>query len=67
MSDPKSEHVAVRLDTATIARIDALAPRVAFASIVPTRSDIMRALIGMALEDAEKNPEAFAARYRSRR
>ena len=67
MSDPKSEHVAVRLDTATIARIDALAPRVAIASIVPTRSDVLRALILTALEDAEKNPEEFASRHRARR
>ena len=41
MSDT-NEHVAVRLDDATIARIDALAPRVALASITPTRSDVRR-------------------------
>jgi hypothetical protein len=49
------------------ARIDALAPRVALASITPTRSDMLRALIVMALEDAERDPEEFAARHRARR
>ena len=30
-------------------------------------ADVLRALILTALEDAEKNPEAFAARHRARR
>jgi hypothetical protein len=51
-SAPKG-HVAVRLDEATIARIDALMPLYALPGREPTRSDALRALLfaGFATEE----------------
>jgi hypothetical protein len=67
MSETSKGHVAVRLDVATLARIDALMPRLSEEWHQATRSDVLRALILTALEDAEKNPEEFASRHRARR
>jgi hypothetical protein len=66
MTDPEKNHVAVRLDAATLARIDALAPLLSSASSAATRSEVLRALLLTALEDAEKAPEEFKARHLTR-
>ena len=44
-----TNHVSVRLDAETIARIDALAPELSTELHVATRSDVLRALILTAL------------------
>jgi hypothetical protein len=66
MAKPEQSFVAVRLDAATQARIDALVPHLS-TQWQATQQDVMRALLRMALEDAEKDPEHFAARHRARR
>ncbi|APR82610.1 Hypothetical protein A7982_07959 [Minicystis rosea] len=48
-------HVAVRLDETTIARIDALVPRLSTDWLHVTRSDVLRSLLLRALEEAEKD------------
>ena len=66
MTKPDHDFVAVRLDDATQARIDALVPR--FSKNWPvTSSDVMRALLELALEEAEKDPEKFAAQHHAKR
>jgi len=66
MTKPEQNFVAVRLDEATQARIDALVPHLS-KEWQATRSDVMRALLLMALEAAEKDPEQFATQHRARR
>jgi hypothetical protein len=56
-------HVAVRLDEATIARLDALRPQYALPGREATRSDALRAVVLTGLEVEEKR----AARRRSPR
>jgi hypothetical protein len=50
----QKEHVAVRLDDATVARLEALLPRYALPGRSATRSDGLRAVIlaGLAVEEA---------------
>ena len=66
MTKPDHDFVAVRLDDATQARIDALVPRLS-KNWQATQSDVMRALLLLALEEAEKDPEQFAARHHAKR
>jgi hypothetical protein len=63
VTNEEQDDEAVRLDAATQARIDALMPHLSAA----TRSEALRALLVMALEEAEKNPEQFAAQLRAQR
>ena len=63
-SEPIS--VAVELDEATVARLDALVPRLSEDRPM-TQSDVLRAVLLMALDKAEKDPEQFAAQLRARR
>ena len=49
-----TNHVSVRLDAETIARLDALAPQFSTEERLATRSDVLRALILTAL--AEHHP-----------
>jgi hypothetical protein len=66
MTKPDYDLVAVDLDDATQARIDALVPR--FSKLGPvTSSDVLRALLELALEKAEKDPEQFAALHPAKR
>jgi hypothetical protein len=66
MTKPDHDFVAVRLDDATQARIDALVPR--FSKNWPvTSSDVMRALLELALDEAEKDPEKFAVLHHAKR
>ena len=60
MTKPNCELVAVDLDDATQARIDALVPRFSKLGSV-TSADVLRALLETALERAEKDPEQFVA------
>jgi Arc/MetJ-type ribon-helix-helix transcriptional regulator len=46
-------HVSVRLDPPTLARVDALIPQVSVGRRSATRSDVLRALIVRALESGE--------------
>jgi hypothetical protein len=62
VTKPEQTHVAVRLDTATLARIDALAPLLSSEWHTATRSEVLRALLLVSLEDAEKHPGKFKAR-----
>jgi hypothetical protein len=48
-----TNHVSVRLDAETIARIDALAPQLSTEFRLATRSDVLRALILTALAAAQ--------------
>lgn len=48
-----TNHVSVRLDAETIARVDALAPQLSTQWRPATRSDVLRALILTALADHE--------------
>ena len=50
------EHVAVRLDEITIARIDALRAKLAQPWGDATRSDVLREIIVKALDRAEQDP-----------
>jgi hypothetical protein len=62
-SDPKAfpqTHVAVRLDDATRARLDALLPRLSTPSRSATRSDVLRAVILLGLRIAEVSPERLS-------
>lgn len=67
--DPSNEpeaprgHVAVRLDQATITRVDALLPLYALPGREATRSDALRALILAGFKVEERR----AARHRARR
>jgi hypothetical protein len=65
-SETKHEptHVAVRLDKAVVARVDARAPRLSEPWGDATRSEVLRALLLTALADAEQDPERFAIRWR---
>jgi hypothetical protein len=54
-------HVAVRLDPATIARLDALLPLYALPGRSATRSDGLRAVILAGLEVEERRAAAAAA------
>jgi hypothetical protein len=49
------EDVALDLDDATVARVDALLPKLARPGHEPTRADVLRAMIETALERAEKD------------
>jgi hypothetical protein len=51
------QHVAVRLDEAIQNRMDALTPHISQPWHTATRSDTLRALIRLALDVAEKEPE----------
>lgn len=50
--------VSIRLDDATLARVDALAPRYTQPWRVPTRSDLLRVVIlaGLAVEEQQAPP-----------
>jgi hypothetical protein len=66
MTKPDYDLVAVDLDDATQARVDALVPR--FSKLGPvTSSDVLRALLEVELEKAEKDPEQLAAQLRAKR
>jgi len=52
-----SQLVSVRLDDATIARIDALLPMFADAGRDGIRSDVLREIIRLGLEHFERDPE----------
>jgi hypothetical protein len=49
-----TDHVSIRLDAATIARLDALAPRIAPAGAKPVRAIATRACILAGLDVIEK-------------
>jgi len=49
-----TNHVSVRLDARTVARVDALAPQLSTEWRRATRSDVLRALILSALEHYEQ-------------
>ena len=55
MTEP-AQHVAVRLDEATIARVEALVPHLPSGRHEATRSDVMRLLITDGLVRVEKDP-----------
>lgn len=56
-----TNHVSVRLDAETIARIDALAPQLSTDFRLATRSDVLRALILTALASAPTAPTTGTA------
>ena len=56
-------HVAVRLDEATIARIDALIPQLSTDWLQVTRSDVLRSLLLRALEEADSPSPASRCMY----
>ncbi len=56
-----TNHVSVRLDAETIARIDALAPQLSTDFRLATRSDVLRALILTALASAQSAESAVVA------
>jgi hypothetical protein len=51
------EHVGVRIDPATIARIDALVPLFSTKAREATRSDLLRIVILAGLQRLERDPE----------
>jgi hypothetical protein len=51
------EHVGVRIDNTTIARIDALVPLFSTEARQATRSDMLRILILAGLQRFERDPE----------
>ena len=55
-------HVAVRLDAATIARLDALLPLYALPGRTATRSDGLRAVILAGLDVEERRAAALAGK-----
>lgn len=57
-----TQHVAVRLDPAIIARIDALLPAFSFTWHQASRSEILRALILEALERREAARDAASSK-----
>lgn len=57
-TDSRKGHVAVRLDAATIARLDALLPLYALPGRAATRSDGLRAVILAGLEVEERRAAA---------
>jgi hypothetical protein len=59
-----TNHVSVRLDTGTMARVDALGPKFSTEWRTATRSDILRGLILDALERYEKPARARGAAAR---
>jgi hypothetical protein len=67
-SDPKDlrrGHVAVRLDEATIARMDALLKHLALPGRDATRTDALRSVIFLGLELGEKEPERLRMQLES--
>jgi hypothetical protein len=54
LEHPPREHVAVRLDPETIARLDALLPLYALPGRPPTRSDGLRAVVLAGIEVEER-------------
>ncbi len=62
MNGAKSlDHVSTRLDAATVARLDALAPRIAPPGAKPTRSMATQACILAGLDVIEKQLAAMEA------
>ncbi len=63
-----TNHVSVRLDAETIARVDALAPQFSTEWRPATRSDVLRALIltALALHEAPDPPTGPPARAASK-
>ncbi len=59
--DKPAQHVAVRLDEAVVARIDALIPKLSTEWLAAKRSDALRAVILLGLERAENEPGALRA------
>jgi hypothetical protein len=55
------QHVAVRLDEETIARVEALVPRIAHARHDATRSDVLGLLVAASLPQAERDPAFLPA------
>ena len=60
MTNP-AQHCAVRLDEATIARVEALVPHITCGRHNATRSDVMRLLITDGLVRVEKDPQLLQA------
>ena len=56
-----AQHVAVRLDEATIARVEALVPHITSGRHEATRSDVMRLLITDGLVRVERDPRLLRA------
>ncbi len=54
---PPTQHVALRLDDATIARLDAFIPRLSTEWHKATRSEVLRAAILLGLDRFERDPE----------
>ena len=52
-----AQHVSVRLDDSTIARIDAVIPLFAVAWRDGIRSDVLREIIRLGLDHFERDPE----------
>jgi hypothetical protein len=55
MTRSKSDFVAMRLDATTQARLDALARQLSRVWHTATRSEVLRVLVLVGLQDAEKN------------
>jgi hypothetical protein len=66
MTKQKHELVAVPLDEATVDRIEALAPRLSEDRPM-AQSAVLRMVLLLALDKAEKDPEGFAAELRAER
>jgi len=67
MTDSKTtdkKYVAVRLDDALVARMDALLPRLSRPGMRATRSDALRAVLLLGLAEAEKDSAGFVERCR---
>jgi Arc/MetJ-type ribon-helix-helix transcriptional regulator len=56
---PPTQQITVRLDDATIARLDELLPAFAKVARDATRSDVLRAAVLLGLENFERDPEAM--------
>jgi len=56
-----AQHVAVRLDEATIARVEALVPHITQARHDATRSDVLGLLVKASLPHAENDPSFLPA------
>jgi len=66
MTKPEQTFVAVRLDEATLARVDALVTQLSTDRPV-TQSNVLRALLPAALDEVKKDPERFAEQLRTKR
>ena len=65
MTRPTAEDVALDLDEATWTRIYALLARLLSDGSDVTSAELLRGLVEVGLDEAEKDPQAFAAQQRT--